>query len=94
LKPKEEKMPVYVYRAKNPNKSCKNCKESFEVFQKISEPAVEICPECENPVVRLLNAVTTGRDTSTQKLLSDENLKKHGFKKLVNTGGGKFDEVV
>jgi len=34
------------------------------------------------------------KDDSTKKLLSDDNLKKHGFKKLVNAGGGKFDEVV
>jgi hypothetical protein len=64
------------------------------VFQKISEAALTACPECGKPVVRLLHATPTVRDSSDKKILSDENLKKHGFKKLVNAGGGKFDEAV
>ncbi len=87
-------MPTYVYRAKNPEKSCSTCKESFEVFQKMSENPVEVCPNCMGEVVRLISSVPSMQDKSDKKLLSDENLKKHGFKKLVNRGGGKFDEVV
>lgn len=87
-------MPFYTYRAREPEKSCDYCREGFETMQKIREEALETCPECENLIVRIMHAAAQGKDNSTQKMLSDENLKKHGFKKLVNAGGGKFDEVV
>lgn len=87
-------MPFYTYRARDPEKSCDYCRESFETFQKIRDETLETCPECENFVVRLMHPTAQLRDDSNKKLLSDDNLKKHGFKKLVNAGGGKFDEVV
>jgi putative FmdB family regulatory protein len=87
-------MPFYTYKARDPQQSCDYCRESFEVFQKIHEETYEICPECENPVTRIMHPAAQVKGDSTKKLLSDDNLKKHGFKKLVNTGGGKFDEVV
>ncbi len=87
-------MPFYTYRAKEPEKSCNYCRDSFETFQKIKEEPLESCPECDNAVVRIMHPAAQGRDDSNKKLLSDDNLKKHGFKKLVNRGGGKFDEVV
>lgn len=87
-------MPFYTYRARDPEKSCNYCREGFETFQKIKDETLDICPECDNEIVRIMQAVSQGRDDSTKKLLSDDNLKKHGFKKLVNAGGGKFDEVV
>jgi hypothetical protein len=60
----------------------------------MSEGHLAVCPDCGNPIVRYMHATPTVRDSSTSKTLSDENLKKHGFKKLVNRGGGKYDEVV
>jgi putative FmdB family regulatory protein len=87
-------MPIYTYRAKDPEHSCPHCIKSLEVFQGIREEALAECTECGNPVVRLLHGASLVKDDSTKKILSDENLKKHGFKKLVNAGGGKFDEVV
>ncbi|HNX77552.1 MAG TPA: zinc ribbon domain-containing protein [Candidatus Rifleibacterium sp.] len=87
-------MPFYTYKARDQEQSCDYCRESFEIFQKIKEDTLETCPECENQIVRIMHPAAQGRDDSTKKLLSDDNLKKHGFKKLVNRGGGKFDEVV
>lgn len=87
-------MPFYTYRAREPEKSCDYCREGFETVQKIKEEALDVCPECESPIVRIMHPAAKGRDNSEKKLLSDDNLKKHGFKKLVNAGGGKFDEVV
>lgn len=87
-------MPLYVYRAKSEEKSCSQCRDSFEVFQKFSEAPVETCPGCGNEVARIFHANPTIQDRSEKKILSDDNLRKHGFKKLVNRGGGKYDEVV
>lgn len=87
-------MPFYTYRAKNTEESCSYCIEQFEIIQKIREDALTVCPECGNEVIRLLHPTAQCKVESTKQLLSDDNLKKHGFKKLVNAGGGKFDEVV
>lgn len=87
-------MPLYSYKAKNSEKSCEYCKDGFETFQGIREETLEYCPECENEIVRIMHAAVQKRDDSNKTILSEENLKKHGFKKLINVGGGKFDEIV
>ena len=84
-------MPTYVYKAKT--KGCKLCRDSFEQVQSIKDDALSKCPECGAPVERVIVApfVQTGRtDKST---LADDNLKKHGFTKLVNEGDGKFRQT-
>ena len=45
-------MPTYEYR-------CKDCKNEFDVFQKISDSPVKICPECGGEVKRLISAGLT-----------------------------------
>ncbi len=42
-------MPNYDYR-------CEKCENVFEIFQKMSDPKLEVCPEqeCEGQVKRLL----------------------------------------
>ena len=87
-------MPIYTYRAKDEKKSCEHCRESFETIQGIREDALTECPVCHNEIVRLIHASKPFKDRSEHKLLSDDNLKKHGFKKLVKTGKGTYDEVV
>ncbi len=87
-------MPIYTYRAVDENNCCDTCREVYETIQSIRAEALEKCPDCGNAIVRLINASNKVRMTDQNKLLSDENIKKHGFKKLVNVGGGKFDEVV
>jgi putative FmdB family regulatory protein len=81
-------MPTYVYRAKAAG--CSFCSKTFEQRQGINDPPLETCPECGARVEKVICApfLSTGRtDKST---LSDKNLKKHGFTKLINEGGGKF----
>ncbi len=81
-------MPIYVYRAKSGG--CKLCRDSFERKQSMSEAPLEKCPDCGAAVERVICApfVRTGR--SDKSVLSDGNLKKHGFTKLINEGGGKY----
>lgn len=87
-------MPTYTYRTRDPNKACDTCRECYEIIQRMSENALTTCPDCGGEIVRFMHATPTVRDDSTKTVLSDDNLKKHGFKKLVNRGGGKYDEVV
>ena len=81
-------MPTYIYQAES--SGCSFCRNSFEQKQGIKEPALTKCPQCNVPVKRVICApfVKTGR--SDASVLSDGNLKKHGFTKLINEGGGKF----
>jgi len=87
-------MPFYTYRPRDSQQCCEYCRNEFEIVQLIREDALQICPECGNEVVRLIFPAKQSTEVSTKKLLSDDNIRKHGFKKLVNAGGGKFDEVV
>lgn len=43
-------MPIYEYQ-------CNACQHQFDVIQKMSDPAVKICPKCDqDTVVRLVSA--------------------------------------
>lgn len=86
-------MPTYVYESINKNNSCKFCAGGFEIEQGIKEPALTKCPECGAPVRRIITGVNISTATSTKTLLSDKNIKKHGFTKLVNEGNGKFRKI-
>ena len=44
-------MPTYDYK-------CEKCKKKFELFQKISDPSIEKCPDCGGKVKRLVSAAT------------------------------------
>ena len=81
-------MPTYVYEAKKGG--CKICRESFEYKQSMKDDALKKCPDCGATVTRVITVpfVQTGR--SDRSTLSDSNLKKQGFDKLVNEGDGKF----
>jgi putative FmdB family regulatory protein len=41
-------MPLYEYE-------CQNCKKTFEIIQKFSDPALTACPTCGNPVQKLMS---------------------------------------
>ena len=47
-------MPTYVYEPADLRRSCDLCKDGFEVFQRITEPARTVCPECKNAIHRVL----------------------------------------
>lgn len=51
-------MPVYEYQVIKGNKGCKYCKKSFEVMQKVSDDPLDLCPECESPIERIISQST------------------------------------
>ena len=87
-------MPIYEYQAINPTGSCARCAEPFEVRHGMHDPPPAACPECGRPVVRVISACRVETRPSTKSQLSDKNLKRLGFTKLVNEGGGKFRKTV
>ncbi len=42
-------MPTYEYK-------CRDCAHAFERFQGINEPPIQVCPECEGRVQRLISS--------------------------------------
>ena len=61
----------------------------FETVQRITEDALEECPEC------LRDCSSYARGGSEARRSEQEFcLKTKQFQELVNAGGGKFDEVV
>ncbi len=84
-------MPVYVYKSVSAEKSCEYCKDSFEFYQSISAETLTECPKCHAPIYRVIQAV--GVQMGKKFMMEDSNLKKHGFTKLVNEGGGKFRKI-
>jgi len=85
-------MPVYVYVKEDDQPGCPTCSQEFEVQRSMDDPALETCPDCGSIVRRVWTTVNVGK--STRHILSDSNLKRHGFKKLVNEGDGKFRDTL
>ena len=51
-------MPTYEYRATNTEMCCDRCRLGFDLIQRMSEPALSCCPNCKNPVCRVIFAPT------------------------------------
>ena len=83
-------MPTYIYEAAPGEKGCPACHAGFEVFHGMNEPAPAECPRCGGRIHRRLTAPGIIGRFSEKSTLSDANLKRHGFRKLVNEGDGKF----
>lgn len=84
-------MPTYVYEAAKGEKGCPTCNLGFEVRHGINEPPPKACPRCGGSIRKRIVAsqISKGR-WNEKRAMSDGNLKRHGFKKLINEGDGKF----
>jgi len=83
-------MPTYVYEAASNETGCPMCHCGFEVRHGMNEDGPAACPRCGGRIRRRLTAVRLGGRWNEKRALSDANLKRHGFKKLMNEGDGKF----
>jgi len=83
-------MPTYVYEAAVGEKGCPTCNAGFDVQHGINEPAPQECPRCGGKIVRRFTAPGLVTRWNEKAIMSDDNLKRHGFKKLHNEGDGKF----
>jgi len=89
-------VPTYVYRASGPVEKnlCEICRDGFEVVQPMAEEALKKCPECGEAVERVITAPNVRTGQSEKSMLSNENLKKHGFSKLVREDKGVYRKDV
>ena len=48
-------MPIYEYQSIAPEEGCSNCRQAFEVIQRVSERPIRHCPACGKDVRKLVS---------------------------------------
>jgi len=48
-------MPIYEFQAINPDKACQSCRYGFEILQRINEKPLAKCPDCGQPVKKIIS---------------------------------------
>ncbi len=48
-------MPIYEYEPTDFTRNCEYCKQRFEVIQDINDPPLTKCPECGQPVKKIIS---------------------------------------
>ena len=85
-------MPTYVYQVITEER---REGETFEVVQKMSEPALTRHPETGQPVRRVLQAANlplNHTDKAEANRISNKNLDRLGFTKYERAGGGFYEK--
>ena len=82
-----EPMPLYVYRAEDPERSCDQCRQDFEVLQSLRDPRLTECPECGAVVAK---QVTTCSSAFPQGAAELRNI---GMARLEKRADGKYENV-
>jgi len=86
-------MPTYVYEHVLPDGSGG---ESFELMQRMSEPALTRHPATGGPVRRMIQAPHLGgmwSESSRRSMMSDRKLAEQGFTKYVKTDTGSYEKT-
>lgn len=81
-------MPLYEYAPTSGH--CDKCRGRFEIYQKIAEAKLTRCPDCNQPVARVISAVAIGGKYST----SDSKIKSLGLTKYKKSGDGVYERAV
>lgn len=81
-------MPIYEYQAEDPKKSCRHCRDAFEVVRQAGDEPLGKCPECGSPVVKIISVPGKPKEN----ILSPKSLADKGFTQYKNVGGGHFEK--
>lgn len=82
-------MPIYEYT--HTGKRGNECADSFELLQGFNEPELKTCPECGNPVKKLISKPM--RALMNTDRLTDNRISKSGLTKYVKTGDGTYEKA-
>lgn len=83
-------MPLYKYEH---TATCgENCTPMFEILQSHSDPALDTCPTCGQPVRRSFQ-LRVASIKSERDQLSPKNLAKHGFTQYKKSGDGFYEKT-
>jgi putative FmdB family regulatory protein len=81
-------MPIYEYLVVEGATPCENCKERFEIFQKVNDPVLNECPECGAPIQRVFSVTSK----VVVDKMSNAHLKGLGFSKYQKNCDGKLEK--
>lgn len=71
-------MPIYEYQAEQPKKSCRLCRRPFEVFQGLRDLPLALCPECGNPVRKLISWCRAAvMETSEEAVTAENRIRRY-----------------
>jgi putative FmdB family regulatory protein len=86
-------MPTYVYELDPESKAegCAHCREHFETVQRMSAEPLSVCPECNAPVRKCIQAPMVGHEGMT-KGPSEKRIKDAGFTQFKRKGKGYYEK--
>ncbi len=67
-------MPIYEYQAVNSEVSCHQCRQPFEIFQKLHETPLAVCPHCGAELRKIISwcrAAVTERSAEDMRVEKD-----------------------
>ena len=82
-------MPLYVYEARDPEKSCAKCRAGFEITQRLSDPHLTNCPDCGSEIFRVMQP--PGLTHSKTDL--HYRAKRAGFHSLKRVNKGEYEKM-
>lgn len=82
-------MPIYEYQASGAEQ-CEFCAPGFERLQRLSDPALDTCPECGAAIERKISAPNLG---TAGPALSESNIEKHGFTQYRKLEKGVYEKT-
>lgn len=82
-------MPVYVYEAKEADRSCGKCRNGFEITQSLKDERLTVCPDCGAPVFRVIQAPGLGHSKTDLHYRA----KRAGFHTLKKIGKGEYEKM-
>jgi putative FmdB family regulatory protein len=88
-------MPLYTYQTSLESGGCPRCVLPFEVMQKLADARLTVCPDCGQPVKKIITAVhvNTGTTGSPGSTLSAKNIEKNGFTQYRKVGKGQYEKT-
>ncbi len=83
-------MPTYTYEPAT-DRHCRYCLGGFERRQKVNDDRLAACPECGEPVKRVISAPALARPTPN---IDEKNIGDKGFTQYRKLEKGVYEKTV
>ncbi len=71
-------MPIYEYKAEDDEKACDNCRNAFEIFQKISDDQLSSCSHCGGKIKKTVSLCQSAVVvTSSEHVIVSNRIKEY-----------------
>ncbi len=84
-------MPIYEYIARDSATACPHCAKCFEVLARISDAELSACPQCGEPVKRVISVASVIGGSA--HVLNESHFSKRGFTQYKKAGGGVYEKT-